>query len=118
MNKNLLLTLWAMLSALNIAAYTLDRVSVHDPSIVWEPTSQTYYIFGSHREVAKSTDMMNWTRVANGKELINTSEEMRGVAWATSSSTNAYSKDAFTTPALANTEVTAVGGVKKVITRL
>ena len=113
MNKNLLLTLWAMLSALNIAAYTLDRVSVHDPSVVWEPTSQTYYIFGSHREVAKSTDMMNWTRVANGKELINTSEEMRGVAWATSSSTNAYSKDAFTTPALANTEVTAVGGVKK-----
>ena len=23
-------------------------VSCHDPSVVWEPTSQKYYIFGSH----------------------------------------------------------------------
>ena len=104
-----------MLSALNIAAYTLDRVSVHDPSVVWEPTSQTYYIFGSHRDVAKSTDMMNWTRVTSGIELINGNEVPRGVAWATSSSTNAYSKDAFTTPALTEVEV---GGGKNVITRL
>ena len=42
-------------------AYTLNRVSVHDPSIVWEPVSQTYYIFGSHRAAAKTTDLMNWT---------------------------------------------------------
>ena len=42
-------------------AYTLNRVSVHDPSIVWEPVSQTYYIFGSHRASAKTTDLMNWT---------------------------------------------------------
>ena len=99
-----------MLSALNIAAYTLKRVSVHDPSVVWEPTSQTYYIFGSHRDVAKSTNMMNWTRVTSGIELINGNEVPRGVAWATSSNTNAYSKDAFTTPALTEVEV---GGVKK-----
>ena len=42
-------------------AYSLKRVSVHDPSIVWEPASQTYYIFGSHRAAAKSTDLMSWT---------------------------------------------------------
>ena len=42
-------------------AYTLKRVSVHDPSIVWEPVSQTYYIFGSHRGAAKTTDLMSWT---------------------------------------------------------
>ena len=42
-------------------AYTLKRVSVHDPSIVWEPVSQTYYIFGSHRAAAKTTDLMSWT---------------------------------------------------------
>ena len=36
-------------------------VSVHDPSVVWEPTSQRYYIFGSHRGVGYTTDMQNWT---------------------------------------------------------
>ena len=46
---------------MSAAAYTLKRVSVHDPSIVWEPVSQTYYIFGSHRASAKSTDLMSWT---------------------------------------------------------
>ena len=53
--------LYILLSALvpmSAVAYTLNRVSVHDPSIVWEPVSQTYYIFGSHRASAKTTDMM------------------------------------------------------------
>ena len=56
--------LFILLSALvpmSAMAYTLNRVSVHDPSIVWEPASQTYYIFGSHRASAKTTDLMNWT---------------------------------------------------------
>ena len=56
--------LFILLSALvpmSAVAYTLNRVSVHDPSIVWEPVSQTYYIFGSHRAAAKTTDLMNWT---------------------------------------------------------
>jgi len=43
------------------ASYSLKRVGVHDPSIVWEPASQTYYIFGSHRAAAKTTDLMSWT---------------------------------------------------------
>ena len=46
-----------------VGAYTQQRVSVHDPSIVWEPTSQTYYVFGSHQAWAKSTDLMNWATV-------------------------------------------------------
>ena len=56
--------LYILLSALvpmSAVAYTLNRVSVHDPSIVWEPVSQTYYIFGTHRAAAKTTDLMNWT---------------------------------------------------------
>ena len=65
-------------------AYTLKRVSVHDPSIVWEPVSQTYYIFGSHRATAKTTDLMRWTTLT--------------AAWATSSSNNATNAQAFTTP--------------------
>ena len=43
-------------------AYSLNRVSVHDPSVVWDPSSQTYYIFGSHRASAKSKDLMSWTK--------------------------------------------------------
>ncbi|AOZ93014.1 lipocalin-like domain-containing protein [Paenibacillus crassostreae] len=40
-----------------------DRVSVHDPSIV--KLKGEYYIFGSHIEAAKSTDLKNWTKFTN-----------------------------------------------------
>lgn len=41
-----------------------SRVSVHDPSIVVDRQTtgaDTYYIFGSHRACARTTDMKNWT---------------------------------------------------------
>ena len=79
--------LFLMLSALLpmcVSAVNQTRVSVHDPSVVWDPASQTYYIFGSHRDHAKSTDMMNWTKVT--------------VPWATATSNNADPNIAFTTP--------------------
>ena len=44
-------------------AYTLQRVSVHDPSIVWEPDSRYYYIFGTHHGVARSRSLTSWTSV-------------------------------------------------------
>ena len=75
--------LYLLLSALvpmSAAAYTLKRVSVHDPSIVWEPVSQTYYIFGSHRAAAKTTDMMSWTAFT--------------APWATATSSDASNSDA------------------------
>ena len=83
------------LMPLTVLAYTLNRVSVHDPSVVWDPETKTYYIFGSHRDHAKTTDMMNWTKIT--------------VPWATATSTNAANNVAFTTP-----EVTKVkkGGVE------
>ena len=65
-------------------AYSLKRVSVHDPSIVWEPASQTYYIFGSHRASARTTDLMSWNSFT--------------APWATASSQNAANSAAFTTP--------------------
>ncbi|MCR4903970.1 MAG: glycoside hydrolase family 43 protein, partial [Butyrivibrio sp.] len=37
-----------------------DRTSVHDPSVVYD-NNGTYYIFGSHMAVSKSTDLENWT---------------------------------------------------------
>lgn len=62
----------------------LKRVSVHDPSIVWDPTTSTYYIFGSHRAAAKCNNMMSW--------------EAFTAPWATATSANADNVDAFTTP--------------------
>ena len=38
--------------------------SVHDPSVIKD--NDTYYIFGSHMESAKSTDLRNWTGFSSG----------------------------------------------------
>ena len=43
---------------------TKKRVSVHDPSVVYEPISKRYYIFGSHKAGAYTTDLQNWTWAA------------------------------------------------------
>lgn len=37
------------------------RVSVHDPSVVFDHTSNRYYIFGSHQAWAWTSDLQNWT---------------------------------------------------------
>ena len=79
--------IYILLSALvpmSAVAYTLKRVSVHDPSIVWEPASQTYYIFGSHRAAAKTTDLMSWTSFQ--------------APWQNAYTSNCSNSAAFTTP--------------------
>lgn len=38
----------------------LKHVTAHDPSIVYDPTSGQYYIFGSHRAWATSSDLASW----------------------------------------------------------
>jgi arabinan endo-1,5-alpha-L-arabinosidase len=48
----------------NLAYAAKTRVSVHDPSIV--QAGSTYYVFGSHIEAARSTDLKNWTKFTNG----------------------------------------------------
>ena len=65
-------------------ASLLKWVSVHDPSVVYDQTSQRYYIFGSHRATAWTTNLMAWTSIT--------------VPWATANSTNAANSVAFTTP--------------------
>ena len=76
MKKTLLTILSALLPlAIMAASYTLGRITVHDPSVVWDPNSRTYYIFGSHRDHAKTTDLMRWTKVT--------------VPWQTAASNNA-----------------------------
>lgn len=42
-----------------------SRVTVHDPSIVYDSTTQTYYVYGSHRAWASSVDLINWEYVKN-----------------------------------------------------
>lgn len=44
-------------------------VSVHDPSII--KADGEYYIFGSHMSAAKSEDMLNWEKVADGYSASN-----------------------------------------------
>ena len=39
---------------------SMQRTSVHDPSIVYDETSGYYYIFGSHIATAKTRDLQNW----------------------------------------------------------
>lgn len=43
----------------------LSRVTVHDPSVVYDPETDMYYIFGSHMAWAKSKDLINWTSFKN-----------------------------------------------------
>ena len=73
----------------------LKRVSVHDPSIVWDQATSTYYVFGSHRAAAKCSNLMSWTAFT--------------APWSTATSNDAANADAFTTP-----QVTKVkkGGVE------
>lgn len=97
MMKKYLFCLFSALFAVSATAYNLKRVSVHDPSVVWDPASETYYIFGSHRAVAKSKDMMSWTYVEKGQFPDGTPI---GVPWKAGANNNAYSKDAYTTPAV------------------
>ncbi|RZT09871.1 arabinan endo-1,5-alpha-L-arabinosidase [Duganella sp. CF402] len=43
--------------------------SVHDPSVI--KVDGTFYVFGSHLAAAKSTDLMNWTKIADGVNAAN-----------------------------------------------
>lgn len=39
---------------------TKQRTSCHDPSVVWEPETKRFYIFGSHLAQAYTSDLQNW----------------------------------------------------------
>ena len=65
-------------------ASLLQWVSVHDPSVVYDHTSQRYYIFGSHRATAWTSNMMSWNSTT--------------VPWATANSSNAANNVAFVAP--------------------
>ena len=69
-------------------ALTFNNASVHDPSVI--RASGTYYVFGSHLAAAKTTDLMNWTKLADGVDNNNalfgnkvTTELAATFAWTT-----------------------------------
>ena len=64
----------------------LKTVSVHDPSVVYDPDSKRYYIFGSHRANAWSSNLLAWNTVT--------------IPFATSSIGDALPNVAFVTPAV------------------
>lgn len=58
--------------ALLLGAWTgahAQNVSVHDPSVI--KTDDTYYVFGSHLAAARSNDLVNWYRFAQGVNSAN-----------------------------------------------
>lgn len=61
------------------------RISVHDPSIVKDPSTGTYYIFGSHLAFAKSTDLKAWSNFSCN--VITDYNELFGPSWEYSKTT-------------------------------
>lgn len=55
------------------------RVTVHDPSVVKDPESGYYYIFGSHRAFAKSKDLMQWEHFSHN--ILSEFEELCKEPW-------------------------------------
>ncbi len=56
-----------------------SKVGVHDPSIVKDPTTGTYYIFGSHKAAAKSTDLLKWSSLSTN--IASDYQELFGDIW-------------------------------------
>ena len=44
---------------------------VHDPSIAIDKEQKNYYLFGSHIDAAKSSDLINWNNFTNGYATTN-----------------------------------------------
>lgn len=65
---------------------TFTEVSVHDPSVI--KVDDTYYVFGSHLQSAKTNDLMKWTQISTGPQqgnplIPNAKEEMKeALTWA------------------------------------
>ena len=41
------------------------QTSIHDPSVVWDTNTQTFYIYGSHYWGGKTTDFKSYTNISN-----------------------------------------------------
>ncbi len=44
---------------------TVNGFSIHDPSVVWDPISKYFYVYGSHYVGAQTKDFKTWTGIYN-----------------------------------------------------
>jgi len=71
---------------INFVSPSFTNIAVHDPSVIF--ANNQYYAFGSHLSVAKSPDLMRWSRVAEGVNPSNSmfnnvnSELSEALTWA------------------------------------
>ena len=71
---------------INFVIPSFTNIAVHDPSVIF--ANNQYYVFGSHLSVAKSPDLMRWSRVADGVNASNpifnnvNSELSEALTWA------------------------------------
>ena len=92
MKKTLLLLTW-MMAVIQAGAITLTRVSVHDPSVVYEPSSKYYYIFGTHRGLARTINMMSWSSATYTLGLVNDAGKVTSTTASNANSTgNTFSR--------------------------
>ena len=93
------------------SAVTLKRVSVHDPSVVYDPSTKYHYIFGSHRGAARTNNMMMWNEVNYLFGLANDEGEIttRLSSVKTGNTANTYSKFFRTNM----TKTVTIGGVEQ-----
>lgn len=74
---------------INFVSPSFTNIAVHDPSVIF--ANNQYYVFGSHLSVAKSPDLMRWSRVAEGVNANNpifnnvNSELSEALSWAQTS---------------------------------
>ena len=50
--------LWLLLLPAQAAQVKFGNASVHDPSVLYD--GGVYYIYGSHMQAARSTDLQDW----------------------------------------------------------
>jgi hypothetical protein len=65
------------------ATITHNDRAVHDPSVIRDDDG-TFYVFGSHLDAARSTDLMRWDYIANGLNAANplwSTSPLDGTQW-------------------------------------
>ena len=55
----------ALTSTYKYSTSTVSPYGIHDPSVVWDSNTQTFYVYGSHYAGAKTTNLRNWTGISN-----------------------------------------------------
>lgn len=69
------------------------RISVHDPSVYYDSSTDKYYIYGSHMAQASSTDLRNWSALGTqgyDNKTLYASENVEGIYYLQSKSSGLY----------------------------